>query len=210
MEIKIKERYAISAKIEQWRKGSVAAFSGERGSNGERETQGVFRRAGFTTAISSYRRATGVQLESGVHWLANKTTMKMSGFKCGDRGSYARKYLFGVQEKRKNYQSESFGVQEKVKEIIIIPSGYGVQALVIPVLPFVLVSRSTLLFRCSGRLSPYQTNSSFEITSLPILTCMVIYFPAECKLFVCSWYSITLHPDHLKAEAVHIDRFIVD
>ena len=32
---KIKERYAISAKIEEWREGSVAAFSGERGSNGD-------------------------------------------------------------------------------------------------------------------------------------------------------------------------------
>ena len=32
---KIKERYAIGAKIEEWRKGSVAAFSGERGSNGD-------------------------------------------------------------------------------------------------------------------------------------------------------------------------------
>jgi len=41
------------------------AFSGERGSNGERETRGVFWRAGFTTAIASYRRATGVQLENG-------------------------------------------------------------------------------------------------------------------------------------------------
>ncbi|KAI5389202.1 hypothetical protein KIW84_074742 [Lathyrus oleraceus] len=67
-------------------------------------------------------------------------------------------------------------------------------------------SRSTFLFRYSGRLSPYQTGSSFEVASLPILTGIVNYFPSECKLFVCSWYSITRHPDHLKAEAIHIDR----
>ena len=35
MEIKVKERYVISAKIEEWRKGSVAEFSGERGSDGD-------------------------------------------------------------------------------------------------------------------------------------------------------------------------------
>jgi len=35
MEMKIKERYAISTKIEEWRKGSVAAFYGEWGSNGD-------------------------------------------------------------------------------------------------------------------------------------------------------------------------------
>ena len=45
----------------KWRKGSVEAFSGERGPNGERETRGVFWRTGFTMAITSYRQATGVQ-----------------------------------------------------------------------------------------------------------------------------------------------------
>ena len=65
------------------------AFSEERGSNGERETQGVFWRMGFTTVIASYRQATGVQLENGVHDLANESNMKLSGFKCGDPGSSA-------------------------------------------------------------------------------------------------------------------------
>jgi hypothetical protein len=32
------------------------------------------------------------------------------------------------------------------------------------------------LFRYSGRFSPYQTDSSFEIASLPILTGIVNYF----------------------------------
>ncbi|KAI5400638.1 hypothetical protein KIW84_065501 [Lathyrus oleraceus] len=50
----------------------------------------------------------------------------------------------------------------------------GVQAIVIPVLPFILA--------------------------------LLIVIPSECKLFVCSWYSITLHPDHPKAEAIRIDR----
>jgi hypothetical protein len=49
-----------------------------------------------------------------------------------------------------------------------------------------------------------------EFVSSPMLTGVVNYIPSECKLFVCSWYSITLHPDHLKAEAIHIDRFTVD
>ncbi|KAI5422499.1 hypothetical protein KIW84_045802 [Lathyrus oleraceus] len=39
-----------------------------------------------------------------------------------------------------------------------------------------------------------------------MLTGVVNYIPSECKLFVCSWYSITLHPNHLKAEAIRIDR----
>jgi hypothetical protein len=44
MEMKIKERYAISARIEEWRKGSVAAFSGEWGSNGDWSVSGFLSR----------------------------------------------------------------------------------------------------------------------------------------------------------------------
>ena len=51
----------------KWRKGSVEAFSGERGSNGEKETRGVFWRTGFIMAITSYRQATGVQMEKRRH-----------------------------------------------------------------------------------------------------------------------------------------------
>ena len=37
-------------------------------------------------------------------------------------------------------------------------------------------------FRKSGRLSPYQTDSSFEIASLPILKGIVIYFPSGVQI----------------------------
>ena len=44
---KIKGRYAISAKIQfNRRKGSVAAFSGERGSNGEKKVLRHFLESG--------------------------------------------------------------------------------------------------------------------------------------------------------------------
>jgi hypothetical protein len=56
----------------KWRKGNVEAFSGERGSNGEKETRGVFWRTGFTMAITSYRQATGVQMENGVHYFGKQ------------------------------------------------------------------------------------------------------------------------------------------
>ena len=72
---------------------------------------------------------------------------KVSGFKCSDLGSFAKEN-FGVQENKKEEQSENFGVQEKhKKERNIIPSGCGVRAMVIHALPFILVSRLTLLFR---------------------------------------------------------------
>lgn len=48
----------------------LARENGERGSNGEKETQGVFWRMGFITTITSYRQTTGVQMENGVHCLA--------------------------------------------------------------------------------------------------------------------------------------------
>jgi hypothetical protein len=118
--------------------------------------------------------------------------------------------LFGVQENEKEEIIRKFRGSRKVKKGNNNPqrircSGHG-----IPVLPFILVCRSTFLCGIQADFSPYQTDSSFEIASLPILTGIVNYFPSECKLFVCSWYSITLHADHLKAEVVHIDRFTLD
>ncbi|KAI5384771.1 hypothetical protein KIW84_071676 [Lathyrus oleraceus] len=58
----------------------------------------------------------------------------------------------------------------------------------------------------SGVQANFPTDFFFKIVASPILTGIVNYFPSECKLFVCSWYSIPLHPDHLKVEAIHIDR----
>jgi hypothetical protein len=92
------------------------AFSGERGPNGERETRGVFWIMGFTMAITSYRQATGVQMESGVHYLANKTTMKLSGFNCGDPGSFAQKEIFvRGSRKRKSITQKVPGFKKSKK-----------------------------------------------------------------------------------------------
>jgi hypothetical protein len=57
--------------------------NGKRGSNGEKETQGVFWRMGFTKTIESYRQETGVQMENGVHCLTVKKINQRSfrGFK---------------------------------------------------------------------------------------------------------------------------------
>jgi hypothetical protein len=90
----------------KWRKGSVEAFSGERGPNGERETRGVFWRTGFTMAITSYRQATGVQ---NGEW-GSLFGKQMSGFSCGDPGSFAQKKIFvrgSRKRKRGNHQKVS-------------------------------------------------------------------------------------------------------
>ena len=50
----------------------LAWANGERGSNGEKETLGVFWRMGFTMMIESYHQATGVQMENGVHYFAKQ------------------------------------------------------------------------------------------------------------------------------------------
>ena len=109
--------------------------NGERGSNGEKEVLGIFGKTG-----SKWRKEdTGHFLESGVHdgdrelssgdwgstgeWgslFGSRSDMKLSGFKCGDQGSSARKRRYLCRGPRKN--KEVFGVQEKQK-IIIIPSG---------------------------------------------------------------------------------------
>ena len=52
----------------------------------------------------------------------------------------------------------------------------GIQAMVISVLPFILVFRLIFFFRYSDQLSPYQTDSLFKTTSLPILTGIITSF----------------------------------
>ncbi|KAI5387548.1 hypothetical protein KIW84_073596 [Lathyrus oleraceus] len=210
---------ALSAELSQ--------VSGERGSNGEKEVlrhfleNGVQMEKGTHGVFSGERgsqwrsqvivRRLRFKMESGVHYLAKKTTMKLSGFNRGDPGSYARKCLFGVQEneKRGNHQKVS-GFKKKKKNSNKSPADKWCSGHRYPCVTIYFGIQVSISVRYSGRVFPCQTDSSFEIASLPILTGIVNYFPSECKLFVCSWYSITLHPDHLKAEAIHIDRFTVD
>jgi hypothetical protein len=81
---------------------------------------------------------------------------KMSGFKCSDLRSFARRKISGFKKSKKKK-----GERERKNDN---PEWMcGDQTMVIPELPFILVSRSTLLFRYSGRLSPYQTDFCFEI-----------------------------------------------
>jgi hypothetical protein len=112
----------------QMEKGRHGVFSGERGS--QRRSQVIVRRLGF-------------KMESGVHYLANKTTMKLSGFNCGDPGSFAQKKIFvrgSRKRKRGNHQKVSGFKKSKKGRSNNNPQRIGgVQAMVIPVLPFILV-----------------------------------------------------------------------
>ena len=87
----------------------------------EIKSEGVTRSARFW----------GSNWRMGFIILANRRT----GFKCSDRGSFAKKKISGFE---KSIKKERNNNPEWMS---------GVQAMVIPALPFILVSRSTLLFR---------------------------------------------------------------
>ena len=58
---------------------------------------------------------------------------------------------------------------------------------------------------CFGIQADFLRTRRIFVQSLFLRRCwqaLLIIIPSECKLFVCSWYSITLHPDHPKAEAI--------
>jgi hypothetical protein len=110
----IKGRYAISASMGfKWRKGSVETFSGERGSNGEKEVLRHFLESGvqmekgrhvvFSGERGSQWRSQVIVRRLGFKWrmgfiiLANK----MSGFKCSDPGSFARRKISGFKKTKK-------------------------------------------------------------------------------------------------------------
>ena len=63
-------------------------------------------------------------------------------------------------------RKENFGVQEKQKKKNNLERMCGVQAIVIPELPFILVSRST----------------SLEFVSSPMLTGVVNYYPIRVQI----------------------------
>ena len=84
------------------RKGNVEAFSGERGSNGEREMLRHFLENGVHNGDRELSSGDwGSNGERG-SLFGSKSDMKLSGFKCGDQESSARKKSSGVQEKQKN------------------------------------------------------------------------------------------------------------
>ena len=134
----------------KWRKGDVAAFSGERGSYWRSRV--IVRRLGFKS-------------ENGVHYLANRRT----GFKCGDLRIIGAKENFGVQMQRSEdrLRREKTGVQEKHKRGVDNPERMcGVRTMVIPELPFILVSRSTFRVCFFAEFSPFQTDFCFKIVFL--------------------------------------------
>ena len=100
----------------KWRKGDVAAFSGEWGS--QWRSRVIVRRLGF-------------KLENGVHYFG-KTRCWGSTAAIGDHLRKRKISGFKKSMKRRDNNPQRT---------------CGVQAMVIPALPFILVSRSTLLFR---------------------------------------------------------------
>ena len=97
----------------KWRKVNVEAFSGKRGSNGEREMLRHFLESGvqmekrrhevFSGERGSQWRSQVIVRRLGFKWrmgfiiLANK----MSGFKCNDPGSFARRKFRGSRKVKK-------------------------------------------------------------------------------------------------------------
>ena len=144
----------------QMEKGRHEVFSGEWGS--QWRSRAIVRRLGFKWRM-------------GFIILANK----MSGFKCSDPGSFARRKISGFKKTKKE---KIFGVQENQKEIII-PSGCVVFR------PW--LSLCYHLFWYPGRRFCFGDQADFlrtrrillrDCVSSPILTGVVNYFPIRVQI----------------------------